>query len=181
MTISTILTLVPLLVMSFIMFRIWRLHKTKELIIFELKQGIRCYCCKTELIKSSNLDSIEKLDKLREIYERVSKDPKSEKFNICTTCNRDYKLNDITTHNFIRKIFTQNRILNFKKYLYSKKSDKLNFILLGGMLLFHLFDFLISYYLNYRTYLGSSLVIIYWLIFYYRTELTYITKKPSKN
>jgi hypothetical protein len=166
--------------MFFIIFRVWRLHKTKESISWQIRQGVRCYCCKTDLIENSDLNPIEKVNKLRDIYERVSKNTKSEKFNLCTTCNRDYKLDDITTHNFIKKILTQNRILNFKKYLYSNKSDKLNFILIGLMLLFHLVDFLITHYLNYKTYLGSSFTIIYWLLFYYRTELTYTkTKKPS--
>ena len=179
MSISTIFSLVSLLLMFFIIFRMWRLHKTKTSIGWEVRQGVRCYCCKTDLIENSNLNPVEKVNKLRDIYERVSKNTKSENFNLCTTCNRDYKLDDITTHNFIKKILSQNRILNFKKYLYSNKSDKLNFILIGGMLLFHLVDFLISY-LNYKTYFGSSFTIIYWLVFYYRTELTYTkSKKPS--
>ena len=179
MSISTTFSIVSLLLMFFIIFRVWRLHKTKESISWQVRQGVRCYCCKTDLIENSDLNPIEKLDKLRKTYERVSKDPKSENFNLCITCNRDYKLVDITNHNFIKKIFTQNRIININKYLYSNKSDKLNFILLGGMLLSHLIDFLIIHYLHYKTYLGSSFTIIYWLVFYYKMELTYINKKPS--
>lgn len=178
MSFSTIFSLLSLVLMFFIIFRIWRLNKTKDSIGWQVRQGVTCYSCKTDLIENSNLGPIEKLDKLREVYKRVSNDPKSENFNLCVTCNREYKLTDITTHNFIKKVLTQNRILNFKKYLYSRKSDQLNFILLGSMLLFHLIDGLISNYLNYRTYFGSSFTIIYWLIFYYRTELNY-NKKPS--
>jgi hypothetical protein len=173
MNISAIFSIVSLLLMFFIMYRIWRLNKTKKSIGWDVRQGIRCYCCKIDLIENSELNPIEKTLKMRDIYERLSKNKKSEEFNLCTTCNRDCKLIDITTHNFIKKIFNKNSILNINKYLYSNKSDKLTFILLGCMLLFHLVDFLVISNSNYKTYFGSSFTIIYWLIFYYRTELTY--------
>lgn len=73
---------------------------------WEFKKGILCYSCK-EIVSEDDW-----------IYNH---DMSKEDFKLCTYCERDQKLDEFIPSNFIK----QKYINNFKKYLISKKSNKL--------------------------------------------------------
>ena len=173
MSISTTFSIVSLLLMFFIIFRVWRLHKTKESISWQVRQGVRCYSCKTDIIEESGLDYLQKLDKLKDIYERAVKDSKKEYFQLCVSCNRDDKLEGITSHKF----FNGNRLNKIKKLLYSRKSDRLQIIMIVLMIVFQVIDGLIKYYFHIYTMIGSLYTIFYWCVWYYKMSLSFGEKK----
>lgn len=171
--VSLILSILSLSFIIFVSVCLYRLSKKRKNIGWDVKQGIRCYSCKTDIIENSNLDQLEKLDKLKEIYERASKNPKSEDFHLCVSCNRDDKLEGITSN----KLFNRSRINKIKQRLYSRKSDKLNFIMLGLMIIFQVIDGLIKHYLHIQTMIGSLYTIFYWCVWYYKMSLSFGEKK----
>ena len=171
--ISTIISGITLLFIILICFNLYRFSKKRKNISWDVKQGVRCYSCKTDMIEESDLDYSEKYDKLMKIYERASKDPKSEDFQLCVSCNRDDKLEGITSHKF----FNGNRLNKIKKLLYSKKSDKVQIIMLLLMILFQAIDSLIRHYYNIHTMIGSIYTIFYWSCWYYKMSLSFGEKK----
>lgn len=169
--VSTIVSAISLLSILIISFRLFFLFKKRVNVTWDVKQGIRCYSCKIDL--TENLDTQEKLDKLEEIYKKAIKDPKREDFHLCTSCNRDDKLEGITSHKF----FNGNRLNKIKKLLYSKKSDKVQIIMLLLMIVFQVIDGLIRYYFHIHTMIGSLYTIFYWFVWYYKTSLSFGEKK----
>lgn len=171
MTISFFFTLLSFLVMIVISVLTYRLHKKKTLITFDVQQGIKCYSCKQDILPDE--DGPDKLNQLSNIYTRISQNEKSQDLKMCMSCSRDEKLRDLTSKFFIKK----HHINNLKKVLYSKKYEKTFFVLL---LFGHVIDFLIRNYFNLRTSFGSLFTIIYWIIWYKKSTLSYgENKKPS--
>jgi hypothetical protein len=82
------------------------LLKKKKSHTWELKKGIMCYSCK-EIINEDDW--------------KFNHDISKEDFKLCTSCERDQKLDEFIPSNFIK----QKYINNFKKYLISKKSNKI--------------------------------------------------------
>jgi hypothetical protein len=173
--VSTIVSAISLICILVASVRLITFYKKRKNISWDVKQGVRCYSCKTDMIEESDLDYSEKLDKLNDIYERASKDPKSEDFQLCVSCNRDDKLEGITNHKF----FNGNRLNKIKKLLYSKKSDKVQAIMIVLMIVFHVIDGLIKHYFHIHTMIGSLYTIFYWIVWYYKTSLLFGEK--SKN
>ena len=171
--ISTIVSAISLLCILFICFTLYRFSKKKKNIGWDVKQGVRCYSCKTDIIEESGLDYLQKLDKLKDIYERAVKDSKKEYFQLCVSCNRDDKLEGITSHKF----FNGNRLNKIKKLLYSRKSDRLQIIMIVLMIVFQVIDGLIKYYFHIYTMIGSLYTIFYWCVWYYKMNLTFGEKK----
>jgi hypothetical protein len=171
--VSTIVSVISLLCILFISINLYRFTKKRKNISWDVKQGVRCYSCKNNMIEESDLDYSQRIYKLNEIYERYTKDSKSENFQLCVSCNRDDKLEGITNNNY----FNRSKINKIKKHLYSRKSDKLNFIMLGLMIVFHIIDGLIRYYFHIHTMIGSLYTIFYWCVWYYKMRLSYGEKK----
>jgi len=170
--VSAIVSIISLLCIVIISVSLYRFTKRRKNIGWDVKQGVRCYSCKTDIIEESDLDYSEKLDKLKDIYERASKDP-NEDFQLCVSCNRDDKLEGITSHNF----FNGNRLNKLKKLLYSRKCDKIQIIMLILMIVFQVIDGLIKHYFHIRTMIGSLYTIFYWCVWYYKMKLTFGEKK----
>ena len=175
MTISFFFTLLSFLVMIVISVLTYILHKKKTLITFDVQQGIKCYSCKQDIVPDT--EDLEKYTQLSSIYTRISNDEKSQDFKMCMSCSRDEKLRDLTSKFFIKK----HHINNLKKALYSKKYEKTFFALLLLMIVGHVIDFVIRYYFNLRTPFGSSFTIIYWIIWYKKSTLSYGEKKKPSN
>jgi hypothetical protein len=171
--VSTIVSAISLLCILVVSVRLITFYKKRKNISWDVKQGVRCYSCKTDIVEKSDLDYSEKLDKLRDIYERFLKNPKREDFKLCVSCNRDDKLEGITSH----KLFNGNRLNKIKKLLYSKKCDKVQMIMLILMIVFQVIDGLIKHYFHIRTMIGSLYTIFYWFIWYYKMSLTFGEKK----
>ena len=175
MTISFFFTLLSFLVMIVISVLTYRLHKKRTLITFDVQQGIKCYSCKQDILPDE--DGPDKLNQLTNIFTRVSQNEKSQDFKMCMSCSRDEKLRDLTSKFFIKK----HHINNLKKALYSKKYEKTFFALLLLMIVGHVIDFVIRYYFNLRTPFGSLFTIIYWIIWYKKSTLSYGEKKKPSN
>ena len=175
MTISFFFTLLSFSVMIVISVLTYRLHKKKTLITFDVQQGIKCYSCKQDIVPDK--DDLEKYTQLSSIYTRISQNEKSQDFKMCTSCIRDEKLQDLTSKFFIKKY----HINNIKKTLYSKKYERTFFLLLFLLILGHVVDFLIRNYFNLRTPFGSLFTILYWILFYKKTTLSYGEKKKPSN
>ena len=175
MTLSFFFTLLSFLVMIVISVLTYILHKKKTLITFDVQQGIKCYSCKQDIVPDK--EDLEKYTQLSSIYTRISNDEKSQDFKMCMSCSRDEKLRDLTSKFFIKK----HHINNLKKALYSKKYEKTFFALLLLMIVGHVIDFVIRYYFNLRTPFGSSFTIIYWIIWYKKSTLSYGEKKKPSN
>jgi hypothetical protein len=171
--VSTIVSAISLLCILVASVRLITLYKKRKNISWDVKQGVRCYSCKTDMIEESDLDYSEKLDKLKNIYERALKDTKIEHFELCASCNRDDKLEGITSHKF----FNGNRLNKIKKLLYSKKCDKVQAIMLLIMIVFQVIDGLIKHYFHICTMIGSLYTIFYWSVWYYKMSLTFGEKK----
>ena len=111
--VSTIISVLSLLFIVIISVRLYTLFKRRKNITWDVKQGVRCYSCKTDMIEDLGLDQVKKFEKLMEIHDKYSMDPKREDFKLCVSCNRDDKLEGITSHKF----FNGNRLNKIKKLL----------------------------------------------------------------
>jgi hypothetical protein len=167
--VSAIVSAISLLCIVIISVRLYTLFKRRKNISWDVKQGVRCYSCKIDMI-SSDLDYF---DKLMEVHDKYSKDPKREDFNLCVSCNRDDKLEGITSHKF----FNGNRLNKIKKLLYSRKCDRAQMIMIVLMIVFQVIDGLIKHYFHIHTMIGSLYTIFYWFVWYYKMSLTFGEKK----
>jgi hypothetical protein len=157
-----IYSIFPLFTVFFMMIYLFRINKTKNNITWDIRRGDNCYSCK-EFIEeqpywwNSQTGEIEK----------------SEKFKMCTSCNRDEKLHDV-----INPIFKLKTLNNFKKFLYSEKSNKFIISLLIIMILSMVIDYSVRFFFNTKilSFLYPLTSTIYWAIFYYKTKISYIEK-----
>lgn len=176
MTISFFFTLLSFSVMIVISVLTYRLHKKKTLITFDVQQGIKCYSCKQDIVPDIEQNQLDKFNQLSGIYTRVSQNERSEDFKMCTSCSRDEKLQDLTSRFFIKK----QHINNIKRSLYSKKLDKMFILFLFIMIFGHVIDFIIRYYSDLKTPFGSLFTVLYWILWYKKSTLSYgENKKPS--
>lgn len=177
MTISFFFTLMSLLVMISVLVLLFRLRKKKTLITFDVQQGIKCYSCKQDIIPDIEQNQADKLVQLSGIFTRLSKNESSQDFKMCTSCSRDEKLQDITGRFFIKK----QHINNIKRSLYSNVESNKMFILFIFIMIFgHVTDFIIRYYSDIKSPFGSLFTILYWILWYKKSTLSYgENKKPS--
>ena len=147
------------------LFMFWnmRLLKKRTSLTYEIKKGQVCFNCKTDLGLDNN-------DKVKRIMDQ------HDYFRLCTSCNRDRKINSLNSKFFLYKY-------NFQKYLASKKSDKLVWYFTIPVLLFIFLDILFKVtHIETNgifTWVYATLNIIYWSIVTYKQYYTSI-KKPSK-
>jgi hypothetical protein len=171
--VSAIVSVISLLCILVASVRLITFYKKRKNINWDVKQGVRCYSCKTDMIEDLGLDEVKKFEKLMEIHDKYSNNLKREDFKLCVSCNRDDKLEGITSHKF----FNGNRLNKIKKLLYSKKFDKVQMIMLILMIVFQVIDGLIRHYFHIRTMIGSLYTIFYWCVWYYKMSLTFGEKK----
>lgn len=173
--VSTLVSVISLLCIVIISVSLYRVAKRRKNISWDVKQGVRCYSCKTDMIEDLGLDELKKFDKLMEIHDKYSKDPKREDFQLCVSCNREDKLEGITSHKF----FNGHMLNKLKKLLYSRKCDTIQIIMLILMIVFHVIDGLIRHYFHIYTMIGSLYTIFYWVVWYYKAKLSFGEKKVN--
>lgn len=131
---------------------------------WEIKKGVLCYSCK-ERTSDNEDDWIYNLD--------ISKD-----FKLCTSCERDEKLGSLIYKNDNHKWVNR-----FKKYLVSKKSNKMIFIYLGTLFALFTIDLLFHFTVLKNIHIfGTTSIILnisYALVFYYKIKLTSGPKKAT--
>lgn len=162
-----IVTILSLLVVVFFYTKAFVLINKNVSLSWEIKKGVLCYSCK-ERISDNEDDWIYNLD--------INK----EDIKLCTSCERDEKLGSL-----IYKIDNHKWINRFKRYLLSKKSDKMIFIYVGALfalfaidLLFHL---TILKNIHIFGVISAVLNILYASLFYYKVKLTSGDKKATFN
>ena len=159
--------IVPILSIAIIIFLYTKSFikiKKNVSLTWEMKKGIICYSCKEKV--SDNEDDWS-----------YNFDMSKEDFKLCTSCERDEKLGEL-----IYKSDNYKWINRLKKYLVSKKSDKMIFIYIGGLFLFFIIDVLLHFTIkNIHTFgvVSTILNILYALIFYYKVKLTSGHKKAT--
>lgn len=157
-----IYSIFPLFTVFFMMFYLFRVYKKKTMITWNIRRGDNCYSCK-EFID----------EKPYWWNSKTGEIDNSENFKMCTSCNRDEKLDDI-----IKPIFKLKTLNNFKKFLYSEKSNKFIIFLLIIMILSMVIDYSVRFFFNTKIlfFLYPLTATIYWGIFYYKTKISYIEK-----
>ena len=160
-----IYSIFPIFTALFMMVYLYRLHKTKTTITWNIKRGDNCHSC-MEFIEEQSYRWNSKTGEI---------DP-SENFKMCTSCNRDEKLDDI-----IKPIFKLKTLNNFKKFLYSDKSNKFIIFLLIFMILSMVIDYTARFFFNTKvlSFLYPLTSTIYWTVFYYKTKISYVEKEKT--
>ena len=143
-------------------YSIIRVKKLKP-ITFEVRRGERCYSCSDEL----EYDELDYTD-----FDRYKASLEKEDFKLCVSCKREENLDQ-----FIKSGFPDaTRINKVKKYLFSKKSDRLiwyfMFAILGGVLI----EFVARFAFGIKvSWIFIPLCnIVYWSLFCYKSKITYI-------
>ena len=142
-------------------YSIRRIKKYKS-ITFEVRRGERCYGCST-LVEHDHPD----LD-----YTDFAAMLQKEDFKLCVACKREESLDQ-----FVKSGFPDaTRINKFKKYLFSKKSDKIVWYFLIAILTSIAIEFISRFVFDVKIFwfLTPILNIIYWSIFCYKSKITYI-------
>ena len=162
-----IVAILSLLVVFFFYTKAFVLINKNVSLSWEINKGVICYSCK-ERTSDNEDDWIYNLD--------INK----EDIKLCTSCERDEKLGSL-----IYKIDNHKWINRFKRYLVSKKSDKMIFIYVGALfslfaidLLFHL---TILKNIHIFGVISAVLNILYASLFYYKVKLTSGDKKATFN
>lgn len=155
-TFSLLFNIIPFILIPISMY----LTKKRKSLTWEIKKGTVCYNCKEDL----GLSEMKLLSRIMD-----SKDFSK----LCVQCTRDIKIESI-------KNPTLNLKYKFKKYLISKKSDKLiwyftaaAFFFIGLDITLMLFEIKLG-----LSWIYGSVNIIFWLVSIYKIFLT--TKKPSE-
>lgn len=160
-----IVTILSLLVIVFLYTKAFLLINKNVSQSWEIKKGVLCYSCK-ERTSDNEDDWIYNLD--------ISK----EDFKLCTSCERDEKLGSLIYKNDNHKWVNR-----FKKYLISKKSDKMIFIYVGALFALFSIDLLFHFTVlkNIHIFGATSTVlnILYAFIFYYKVKLTTGSEKAT--
>ena len=153
-----LLCLIPLSYMVYFFFRIKK--KYNKSISFDITHGLRCYCCKSDLMKFEDL-----------MFNAAKNDGKfSPEIKICTSCNREEKLNYLDG-----KIINKNK---FKRLLLSNKGNKIQYLLLIIMFIFLILDivFTISGSTRLFFYHSQLFQFLYWIWFVEKFKLTTISE-----
>lgn len=133
-------------------------------ITWEVRRGMKCYGCGTD-VDSDFEDAILKFDE--------KNDTKTMK--LCVACKRDESLDQ-----FIKTGFPDATWLNkFKKYLFSKKSERLAWYLLFVIALGIGVEIITRLFFGVKIFwlLTPAVNIIYWTIFCYKSKITHIEEK----
>ena len=131
---------------------------------WEMKKGVICYSCK-EKVSDHEDDWIYNLDMTK------------EDLKLCTSCERDEKLGEL-----IYKSDNHKWINRLKKYLVSKKSEKMVFFYIGALFLFFSIDVLLHFTIRgVHTFgiVSAILNILYASLFYYKVCITSGDKKAT--
>lgn len=143
-------------------YSIRRIKKYKS-ITFEVRRGERCYGC-SNLVEHDHPDYLD--------FQSFKESLEKEDFKLCVACKREESFDT-----FIKSGFPDaTRINRFKKFLFSKKSDKLvwyfMFAILGSVAveIFARFVFDIKVFWL----LTPIFNIVYWSLFCYKSKITFI-------
>lgn len=162
-----IVTILSLLVVVFFYTKAFVLINKNISLSWEIKKGVLCYSCK-ERTSDNEDDWIYNLD--------INK----EDIKLCTSCERDEKLGSIIYKNDNHKWINR-----FKRYLVSKKSDKMIFIYVGALFALFVIDLLFHFTVlkNIHIFGATSTVlnILYASLFYYKVKLTTGREKATFN
>ena len=135
-------------------------------ITWEVRRGMKCYGCGTDVNQDfEDIISIVKFDE--------KSDTKTMK--LCVSCKRDENLDQ-----FIKTGFPDaTRINKFKKYLFSKKSERLVWYFLLAIILTIGIELVARLVFNIKIFwvLTPILNIVYWTIFCYKSKITHIEEK----
>jgi hypothetical protein len=137
-----------------------RIKKHKS-ITFEVRRGEKCYSCTTDVDHDD-------LDLSTDFAALLQK----EDFKLCVACKREESLDY-----FVKSGFPDSTLINkFKKYLFSKKSDRLVWYFLIAILTSIAIEFITRFVFGIKVFwfLTPILNIIYWSIFCYKSKITYI-------
>ena len=158
--IKFIFLIIPfILIFLFFIFR-----KRRKSISFEINHGVKCYSCKEDLEEDNILNWTRTVSGEYGVKEVIK---------ICKICNREEKFNII--HNKIN-------INRIKRFLLSKKSEKIQNIILTLSIVSIFIDATLIYRYNIRWFWVFNCIfnLIFWSIFFLRYHVTSI-KKPSEN
>jgi hypothetical protein len=148
--ISVIFSFLPIIL---IFFSIRQLYK-REYVNYDIKKGYICYNCKSEIPHTSD----EKFSKVLD---------ETDFSQLCIPCNRDIKIESLNSN--YKLLFHK-----FKKWLVSKKSEKLFFYFLIPIVVLILSDIILKV-LGYDiklNYIYITLNIIYLIITIFKNNLT---------
>jgi hypothetical protein len=141
---------------------IYSIVRVKKLtsIAFEVRRGERCYSCATN-VEHDDLD-----------YTDFATMLQKEDFKLCVRCKREENLDQ-----FIKTGFPDaTRINKFKKFLFSKKSDRMIWYFMFAILTSIAIEFISRFVFDIKVFcfLTPMLNIIYWSIYCYKLKITYI-------
>ena len=143
--------------------------KKREGISYDIKKGYKCYSCKEDI--ESFDDRVQKLSNGQITSDEMTA---LEKLSLCKSCERDIKLNQLTSDGFIHNI--KHKI---DEYLLTEKSNKmplifiLTFIPLITLDMFFLREYRLFFYI------AHLFQITYWILFIRKHNLISI-KKPNQ-
>jgi hypothetical protein len=143
-------------------YSIIRVKKLKP-ITFEVRRGERCYSCSTEV----EHDDTDYMD-----FDAFKASLEKEDFKLCVRCKREENLDQ-----FIKTGFPDaTRINKFKKFLFSKKSDRMIWYFMFAVFTSIIVEFVARFVFDIKLFwfLTPILNIIYWSIFCYKSKITYI-------
>jgi len=144
---SVLISLVSLIITIIIYFASFRLMKKKKNISWDIKRGLNCYSCKESIVS---------------VYDYTI-DTKKECFDLCKSCSRDESIDSIINNSNKKNT---NRL---KRYLISKKSDKIIiYYIFIVLFLFFLDFFFVTKFFSLST---GFLNILYAIVSYYRISL----------
>lgn len=160
---SLFISLLQVFVMVFgFAYSIRRIKKHKS-ITYEVRRGERCYSCSDE-VEHEEFDYTNLSDWKASL--------EKEDFKLCVRCKREENLDQ-----FIKSGFPDaTRINKLKKYLFSKKSDRLVWYfmiaILGGILIEFVARFVFGVKVSWIFIPLCN--IVYWSLFCYKSKITYI-------
>jgi hypothetical protein len=133
-------------------------------ITWEVRRGMKCYSCGTDVDNDFD-DAILKFEEKND----------TKIMKLCVACKRDENLNQ-----FIKSGFLDTTRLNkLKKYLFSKKSERLAWYLLFVIVLGIGIEIITRFFFDIKIFwiLTPVINIIYWTIFCYKSKITHIKEK----
>ncbi len=143
-------------------YSIVRVKKLKP-ITFEVRRGERCYGCSDEV----EHDDVDYMD-----FEAFKASLEREDFKLCVACKREENLD-----HFIKSGFPDSTGINkFKRFLFSKKSDRMIWYFMFAVLTSVLVEFVARFVFGVKIFwlLTPICNIVYWGLFCYKSKITYI-------
>jgi len=136
-------------------YSIRRIRKYRS-IVFEVRRGEKCFGC------SSDIEGAKRSFEI---------DPDENKMSLCLSCKREERIDSFIS------LFSLKSMLNrFKKFLFSKRSDKVVFYFLICIILGIFCELFLRIYFGVKTIwiVPTILNIAYWALFCYKSKITYI-------